>query len=122
MRRTFRKRCGFSRNSCEASSPTPVSICGRSAAASCRPPRTRAKANSERTALAASRYGDAEQESDEQTREGCFTGDGADGGERLSRLPRGCDRFRKTVDRALKCCRYVSDHARYIGCGIDRTL
>src|SRR4030088_3270211 len=41
--------------------------------------------------LATARHRYAEQERNKQTRERCFAGDGADGRERLTRLPRGRD-------------------------------
>ena len=72
-----------------------------------------------RKMLAPSRHGNAEQERDKQARQRCFPGNGADGGEWLSRLPRGCNRLAEPLDRGLKAGGKLRDRARHVSGGID---
>jgi hypothetical protein len=67
-------------------------------------------------------HSDAEQERNEKAREWRLPGDCADGGERLARLPRRCNRLTEAIDCSLKRCRHIRDRAGYIGRGIDRAF
>src|SRR6266704_2517847 len=69
--------------------------------------------------LAPSRYRDAEQECDKQTRERSFPGNGADGRKRLSWLARRGNGLAQSVDRGAQRGGDFRDRARQIGCGID---
>jgi hypothetical protein len=68
--------------------------------------------------LAPARDGNPEQERHEQARERRFPCDGADGRERLSRLPRSSDGVAQAIDRCPKRGCDVRDGARNIGGGI----
>jgi hypothetical protein len=69
--------------------------------------------------LAPACYRDAKQERNKQAGERRFPGNGADGRERSSRLPRGSNGVAKSLNRGLKCCGDFGDRARHIGCGVD---
>jgi hypothetical protein len=71
------------------------------------------------SSLTPARYCHAEQKCDEQARERGFAGNRAEGGERLSRPPGGCDSIAQPLDRGLKGGGDVADGARNIGRRID---
>jgi hypothetical protein len=72
--------------------------------------------------LAAARHRDTEQEGHKQARERCFAGNGADGGQRLSGLPRGSDGLAEPIHRGLQRRGDFSDGVGHIGGGIDGAL
>jgi hypothetical protein len=68
--------------------------------------------------LSPAHHRDAEQKRDEQAGERCFAGNGADGRERFSGLPRRLDRQAQAFDRSLQRRGDLRDGARAVSRGI----
>ena len=71
------------------------------------------------TVLAPSGHRHAEQECNKQARKWRFPGNGTDGRQRLSWLPRGRDGFTQLVNHGAKRGGNFRDRARHVGRGID---